>query len=472
MIEPARLRDPIFIVKPFNLDEKFTDTLLDFLSLQAARNLHTKREEVEPFYLQLICQRIEQNMAARKYEGNEQLFGMSDFGGLSTAFEVMRDFYVNAIKSVESAYMRASARRLCENFLISPEGRRLSLDEYEIKRDLQLTDTALSQLVQSRLLRIDRRSDSSYYELSHDALIEPVLSTRRARANMVAWAFIAFASMLLGAGGAFLIGAMYSLIGPEQNSWNDFAFIFINLIVIAGMAISWYIFKSGLRTYHRFKKNNRIGKLILYDTRVSLYRRHASTMLSFVATLATMSILVYGSDKLFDISVYLINEYAAKWIDIKKHAHVPIIRTYPVVELIWSLISSTSIAVLGLFIWEKTCKEPFSMPPIALPRFGRLNMRYWCMYFILGPVAFLFAMLMTYLAFTCYLPETTPDWVFEKWVPMDVQHGCVGMNSHIWVYQELLVILFIVSMFFISIYAWRAIYLLRRKHGQSFQKTT
>src|SRR5215467_13683728 len=46
---------------------------------------------------------------------------------------------------------------------------------------LRLPSETLSLLVSNRLLRCDSRADSIYYELSHDALIEPVLATRQAR---------------------------------------------------------------------------------------------------------------------------------------------------------------------------------------------------------------------------------------------------------------------------------------------------
>src|SRR4029078_11376890 len=74
-----------------------------------------------------------------------------------------------------------AAGRLCANYLISPAGRRLSVEESEIMSQLRLSPEVLRHLVSSRLLRCDSRAESMYYELSHDALIEPVLATRQAR---------------------------------------------------------------------------------------------------------------------------------------------------------------------------------------------------------------------------------------------------------------------------------------------------
>jgi hypothetical protein len=91
----------------------------------------------------------------------------------------LRSFYTSVIHSVQSRRKRKAVRRLCEQYLISPEGRRLSLEEAEINRILKLNRDTLQQLVDWWLLRRDQRADSWYYELSHDSLIAPILTTRR-----------------------------------------------------------------------------------------------------------------------------------------------------------------------------------------------------------------------------------------------------------------------------------------------------
>jgi hypothetical protein len=80
---------------------------------------------------------------------------------------------------------RRKSRRLCEKYLISPEGRRLSLEENEIRRQLNVPTQTLHRLIASRLLRSDNRSESTYYELSHDTLVEPVLASRRTKAHVM-----------------------------------------------------------------------------------------------------------------------------------------------------------------------------------------------------------------------------------------------------------------------------------------------
>ena len=98
---------------------------------------------------------------------------LEDLGGDRGLLAILRDFYKNVISSIESPRTRRKVRRLCEQYLISPEGRRLSLERGEIKRILKLTAADLGNLVDRRLLRSDQRADSWYYELSHDSLVPP-----------------------------------------------------------------------------------------------------------------------------------------------------------------------------------------------------------------------------------------------------------------------------------------------------------
>ena len=92
---------------------------------------------------------------------------------------------------------RRASRRLCEKHLISTEGRRLSLEEHEIHDRLNLTRETLGRLVAARLLRSENRADSTYYELSHDALVEPILAVSRYKARVMAMLGIGYGALLI-----------------------------------------------------------------------------------------------------------------------------------------------------------------------------------------------------------------------------------------------------------------------------------
>lgn len=65
----------------------------------------------------------------------------------------------------------------------------------------------MGKLVDRRLLRSDQRADSTYYELSHDMLIEAVLATRRVKDR--------FLGLLTACAGALvlLLTAVFLLLG-------------------------------------------------------------------------------------------------------------------------------------------------------------------------------------------------------------------------------------------------------------------
>ncbi|MGD2090990.1 MAG: hypothetical protein PVH61_32750 [Candidatus Aminicenantes bacterium] len=66
-----------------------------------------------------------------------------------------------------------------EKGLISVDNRRLSLEEYEIKRKFRISKDILAELVNSRLLRSEPRVGSIYYELSHDTMIAPIRQSQK-----------------------------------------------------------------------------------------------------------------------------------------------------------------------------------------------------------------------------------------------------------------------------------------------------
>jgi hypothetical protein len=145
----------------------------------------------------------------------------------------------------------------------------------EIKRQLRLPSETLRLLVSNRLLRCDSRADSMYYELSHDALIEPVLATRQARglllgslglvAGGISW-LVTLGLLVISV--ALLIGAViktnfesFGLDSPpawtkDSNlEWSAFMALF--LMLFGMVAFSKVIFSGGLRTIRRYLRRRR-----------------------------------------------------------------------------------------------------------------------------------------------------------------------------------------------------------------------
>ena len=142
---------------------------------------------------------------------------MADLGGEAGLTQTLRDFYREAIGSLPDRRGRRASRRLCEEYLISPEGRRLSLEENELPRQLDLSSETLGRLVASRLLRSESRAESTYYELSHDTLVEPILANRRAKAQVMGMLGIGFGGLVL------LICLILALVGTIGAAAGGFA---------------------------------------------------------------------------------------------------------------------------------------------------------------------------------------------------------------------------------------------------------
>ena len=198
IVRPAAVTDPGLETTPFAVDPTAVYAILDYLSHARTRVVGQNRRYVEPFQLQLICRRMEQIAGTRqKTSGADLTITMADLGGEAGLTKTLRDFYKEAIGSLPDWRGRHASRRLCEKHLISTEGRRLSLEEHEIHVQLNLSREALGRLVAARLLRSESRSENTYYELSHDALVEPILASSRYKARVMAMLGIGYGALLI-----------------------------------------------------------------------------------------------------------------------------------------------------------------------------------------------------------------------------------------------------------------------------------
>jgi hypothetical protein len=255
MTGPAEIEDNALQTKPFSYDPEAVSSIINHLSRRSAQLTTRTARSVEPFQLQVICQRIERIAAKRQQRtGNPLTLTMTEIGGEAALKATLQDFYKQELSALPSLRQRGAVGRLCEEYLISPEGRRLSLEANEIHRQLNLSGETLGKLVDRRLLRSDQRADSTYYELSHDTLVEPVLATSRARRKFVGALVFISGMIFLGLGGllamiALIAGFSMSSRQPPLTRTSVACLIMIlsGLLFVAG--ISWC--RSGSRTFRR-----------------------------------------------------------------------------------------------------------------------------------------------------------------------------------------------------------------------------
>ncbi|MCO6428972.1 MAG: hypothetical protein J5I83_13095 [Nitrosomonas communis] len=263
---PTKVQDQRLATKPFAFQPKAVQGILDYLLRRTKTKSRSSVGFIEPFHLQLICQRVEALVAQRQHQAGESVeIDLADLGGEKGLKTTLRSFYMDAVRSIQPIRNRKRVRRLCEQYLISPEGRRLSLEEVEIKRILKLDRSTLQQLVNGRLLRTDQRADSWYYELSHDSLIEPILTTRRIRGvvfgllGLLGSVFVGFGALSSILGGLFVIlSILYMDTGlsealaqqgigmslEELKSAKAYGLVGMLIFVALGGLLCWAAFKG------------------------------------------------------------------------------------------------------------------------------------------------------------------------------------------------------------------------------------
>jgi hypothetical protein len=272
LTRPAEVDDNILQTKPFTYAPEAVTTIINHLSRRFGQLTTYAVSYIEPFQLQLICQRIEPIVVERQQSAGSTLtITMRDIGGEAALKATLQDFYKQEIRALSSSRQRRAVRRLCEGYLISPEGRRLSIEDHEIQRKLKLSGEILRKLVDKRLLRSDQRADSMYYELSHDTLVEPVLATRRVKGMLLGSLTVGAGALVLLMAAAWLLSVLNGLISggmvpkdlPPGTNPEEYKLAFlIGRITAVAILIAFliafaflgiFLCRRGIRTFRRYR---------------------------------------------------------------------------------------------------------------------------------------------------------------------------------------------------------------------------
>lgn len=169
IFNPALSRAKHFISPSFDYSTEAVNAIIDFLSKGGSK-------PIESFYLQMICNAIEKKVMAN----NIDCVNASDLGDLERLIE---NYYLDQLSTIEEEQERKKAQRLIEEGLIfEAEKRRVSLIEGQIRQTYGVGPELLEQLIDSRLIRAESLPDGGYaYELSHDALVSPILKIKQSR---------------------------------------------------------------------------------------------------------------------------------------------------------------------------------------------------------------------------------------------------------------------------------------------------
>jgi len=360
---PAAIESADVSTRAFRLEPEVVTSILNYLtkSTGGARGLAV--QHVEPFHLQLICQRIERIAAFKQgVSSGEIVISFKDLGGEAALAETLENFYTDAIRSLPARYLRGAVRVLCEQYLISPEGRRLSVEERELLRQLKLPRETLNQLVERRLLRTDRRSDSTYYELSHDALVQPVLASRRVQALVFSWAAVLAGSIVCLAAGAFIAICVITAFSGSIKSTSDYIFlpIFAVLSLFLGAGgLAW--FRSGLRRLRRYRRHapgeftQSLPTLLPFKDRLLgwVMLVTGSALVAVWGFVGLFGMLKYGIPVVTHGNV----PHWLGWMDGDIQQAWPLVHDHPLVELLWWVVEHAVIVLCGFLLLRQGVRK-------------------------------------------------------------------------------------------------------------------
>ena len=169
IVNPAQTANKNFETASYEFDDKAIKHIIDTLS-------NGKVHTIETTQLQIVCQRIEEiahRKQSNKLDDSIITITYKDLPGFE---DIFFSFYENAVsKTLE----KEEVHIFIEDQLIR-NGQRISLDEIICKE--AISEESLRTLTNSHLLRAEPNSTGGFsYELSHDTLVEPILTSRKER---------------------------------------------------------------------------------------------------------------------------------------------------------------------------------------------------------------------------------------------------------------------------------------------------
>lgn len=168
IVSPAQLEGGQYNVPQFDYAPKALDLIIDKLS--------NKNGEIEAFQLQIICQHIEQKLKEQK----QAVVVPSLLGGGDGIQEILEGYYRRKIATLGTAKEQLSARILIEEGLIV-SGARVGLAENSILTQYKISKDLLSRILETRILRRENTHLGLAYEVAHDTLVEPILTSYQQR---------------------------------------------------------------------------------------------------------------------------------------------------------------------------------------------------------------------------------------------------------------------------------------------------
>jgi len=161
--------DNNLISNPFSICNKLTNKIIHFLT-------KNNQQHIETYQLQIIGKEIEKI----SYEQKKQEITLDD---LKNFEDIYKDYYETIIKRIKDSEQQIAARKFIEDQLIFEyERRKITIYKGIALKKYNLNEETLKYLVDNYLIIIIRNKNNEiFYEISHDALITPILLAKNKR---------------------------------------------------------------------------------------------------------------------------------------------------------------------------------------------------------------------------------------------------------------------------------------------------
>ena len=155
--------------KQWVTDEVAQDIIAGVISSRQGEGLGNAAEEVEPAYLNVMCNELFERMVATGQSHITSELVAAEKGG------ILESLYERSLGGLDD-----SVRLFVEEHLVTATGFRATVPVEEARRE-HVSDTDLQKLVDRRLLRFEDRLGTRHVELAHDLLTGLVEKSRQLR---------------------------------------------------------------------------------------------------------------------------------------------------------------------------------------------------------------------------------------------------------------------------------------------------
>ncbi len=161
--------DNNFESEPFVISSKLLKEIIDFLSKQ-------NKNEIETYQIQIIGSELERI----SINSNTKVVDSSLIDEISSLYN---NYYESIVEKIKDPIQQTSARKFIENELIFEyENRKLTVYEGVATQKYEINQQTLDFLTENQLINIIfNQNNEKFIELSHDAIITPVLLAKEKR---------------------------------------------------------------------------------------------------------------------------------------------------------------------------------------------------------------------------------------------------------------------------------------------------